>query len=229
MFEKIIVLLLLFSSFYSLVSNYTSAQGPANPVSGFFDPQYAPPITQLGEVGGSGYGLAEKLVNWLIGIFWIIAVGFVVWAAFIFLFANGEDDKISAAKQRLKYALIAAIVALLATGIKPITMSLLRGETGGDGYSGSGFGAQCISYTYKKDCEKDLDCEWNEIPGPLDCGARECDDFGNASECNSRAQCEWVKNKCKTVYAKCATNLYESTCNLQSSQCHWDGSSCVAD
>ena len=217
------IFITIFCLFFVLAN--VSAQGPDNPVSGFFDAKYAPPLSKLGDVGGSGYGLTEKIVSWLIGMFWIIAVGFVIWAAFTFLFASGDDGKIDEAKSRLKYALIATMVALLATGIKPITMSLLRGDTYGGGGGGGGYGAECVTKN-EEECGNDSDCEWNSVLG---CEARECDDFSNSSECNARAQCEWVSNSCETIYAKCATNKYESTCNLQSSQCHWNGTSCVAN
>ncbi len=225
-FSVLFVSQFLLTTHYSLPTS--NAQGPNNPVSGFFNPQYAPPLSKLGDVGGSGYGLAEKLVNWLIGIFWIVAVGFVIWAAFTFLFADGDENEIGDAKNRLKYALIAAMVALLATGIKPITRSLLRGDTYGGG--GGGFGSECVSYSTEEQCGNNSNCEWNPglIP-PFGCEAKECNNFGNSSDCNARAQCEWVSNSCETIYTKCATNRYESTCNLQSFQCHWENNRCVVN
>src|SRR3989344_5536209 len=62
----------------------------------------------------------EKIVFWLYGIFWILAVGFIIWAAFLFMGANGEADKITKAKIMLVYTLIAAAVVLLANGIRDI-------------------------------------------------------------------------------------------------------------
>lgn len=212
------------------ITTTVSAQGPNNPVSGFFDPKYAPPLTKLGDVGGTGYGLAEKLLTWFIAVFWIVAVGFVIWSAFTFLFANGDEGKIGEAKNRLKYALIAAVVALLSVGIKPITTSLLKGETGGSG-GGGGFGSECISYNTEEQCGANSNCEWTKGVGVFGCTARECKDFNNASECNSLSQCEWVSDECMTIFTKCATNSSEATCNIQSSQCHWDSDTekCLPD
>ena len=34
-----------------------------------------------------------KIVNWMFGIFWIIAAGVIIWAAFTFLTAGGSDEK----------------------------------------------------------------------------------------------------------------------------------------
>ena len=83
-----------------------------------------PPITNIGQVQTS----LEKIVVWLYGVFWILAVGFVIWAAFLFMNANGEADKITKAKTMLVYTLIAAAVVLLANGIRDIVTNLLEGK-----------------------------------------------------------------------------------------------------
>lgn len=89
-----------------------------------------PPITQLKDILDpiAKRGTLVTLMNWFIAIFWLIAIGFVVWAAFTFLFADGDEGKIGEAKNRLKYALIASIVAALATGIDVIVYYLLKGN-----------------------------------------------------------------------------------------------------
>ena len=66
-------------------------------------------------------------MNWTIGIFWVVAVGMVIWAAFLFLTAGGDEDKVREAKMRLKYALIAGAVALVSTGIDILVNALLSG------------------------------------------------------------------------------------------------------
>lgn len=69
-----------------------------------------------------------KIVNWMFGIFWIIAAGVIIWAAFTFLTAGGSDEKIEKAKKILLYTLIAAAVVLLASGVKPIVTNILQGK-----------------------------------------------------------------------------------------------------
>lgn len=64
-------------------------------------------------------------LEWFIGVFWIITVGMVVWAAFLYLTAGGNEEKIGEAKKRLTYAVIAAAIALLSTGIDLIAYYLL--------------------------------------------------------------------------------------------------------
>jgi hypothetical protein len=81
------------------------------------------PITSLGGVSTT----ITKIVNWMIGLFWVIAVAFLIWAAFVYLTAGGDEEKIKEAKSRVVYALIAAAIALLSTGIQAIATSLLTG------------------------------------------------------------------------------------------------------
>ncbi len=90
----------------------------------------APPITKLSgqtETGSVEYALLQ-ILKWFYAVFWILAVGFVIWAAFTFLFADGDEGKIGEAKNRLKYAVIAAIVGILAFGIDVIVKNLLTGN-----------------------------------------------------------------------------------------------------
>ena len=81
------------------------------------------PITSLGDLQTT----ITNIVNWVIVVFWIVAVGFMIWAAFTYLTAAGDEDKLGEAKNRLIYALVAAAVALLSGGIKGIATNLLTG------------------------------------------------------------------------------------------------------
>ncbi len=84
-----------------------------------------PPIKDIEQVKTS----LEKIVVWLYGVFWILAVGFVIWAAFLFMSADGDATKITKAKTMLIYVLIAAAVVLLANGLRDIVTNLLKGDT----------------------------------------------------------------------------------------------------
>lgn len=46
-------------------------------------------------------------------LFWVVAVGMIIWAAYLFLSAGGDETRIEKAKKILLYAVIAAAVALL--------------------------------------------------------------------------------------------------------------------
>jgi hypothetical protein len=84
----------------------------------------APPISGLGQVTNA----VVVVVNWMIGIFWVLAVAFVIWAAFLYLTGGGDEDKIKTAKQKLIFAIVAAVIALLATGIRVIVRNLITGQ-----------------------------------------------------------------------------------------------------
>jgi hypothetical protein len=79
------------------------------------------PITSVSEATGR----FNTYVSWFYGLFWALAVVFLIWAAVTYLTANGDSDKVETSKQRVVYAVIAACIALLATGIKSIAGSLL--------------------------------------------------------------------------------------------------------
>ena len=120
--------ILLFSTFYFLNFSNIFAADPLDAARSFVGVE-KPPLTQLsGTTTGSVEYLFLQLLKWLIAVFWILAVGFVIWAAFTFLFADGDEGKIGEAKNRLKYAVIAAAVALLSTGINVIVYYLLGGN-----------------------------------------------------------------------------------------------------
>ena len=84
----------------------------------------SPPITSVADVQNTIAGI----VNWMISGFWIAAVGAIIWAAFTFLTAGDEKEKVEKAKKMLLYAVIAAAIALLANGISGITYSILKGK-----------------------------------------------------------------------------------------------------
>ena len=84
-----------------------------------------PPIKSITDVENT----LVKIVNLMFGIFWIIAVVIIIWVAFTFLTAGGDEKKIEEAKKILFYTLIAAATALLANSISPILSNLLSGKS----------------------------------------------------------------------------------------------------
>lgn len=73
--------------------------------------------------------LFEQYIKYFINLFWVITVLFGIFAAFKFLTAKGDPKAADSAKQMVKYTVIAACVALLATVIKEIAKSLLKVTT----------------------------------------------------------------------------------------------------
>lgn len=80
------------------------------------------PITEL-TTGATTATVA--IVGWLIAVFWVVAIGFIIWSAFLYLTAAGSEEHLTKAKAYLRYAIIAAAIALLSTGIQVITTNLL--------------------------------------------------------------------------------------------------------
>lgn len=73
------------------------------------------------------YGDVESLLltvaNWIFGILILLAVVFVLVAAFRYLTAAGDPEKVKSASNTLIYAAIAVAVALLARGIPALVGS----------------------------------------------------------------------------------------------------------
>lgn len=72
-----------------------------------------PPITTVTQV----YNLTVRILGYLQTFFWVVAAIMIVWAAFLYVTGGGNEDKIAKAKQMLIYAVLAIIVALVATAV----------------------------------------------------------------------------------------------------------------
>lgn len=77
-----------------------------------------PPKTVISEKGAEGVlDLLNLATNWLFGILLVIAIIFIILAAYYFLFSGGETEKVSKAKNMLIYAAVAVAVGTLSRGI----------------------------------------------------------------------------------------------------------------
>jgi len=85
-----------------------------------------PGVQQVGPstVGGI-VDVLRGVVRWVYIIFFIVAVMFILFAAFNYLTAGGDAEKITTAKNQLIYAAIAIVVALLAVGFEVIIRNFL--------------------------------------------------------------------------------------------------------
>ena len=59
----------------------------------------------------------NSIVNWLFTVLLIVAVIFILIAAFNFITAAGDPEKVKTARQFVIYALIGVVVAFLARGL----------------------------------------------------------------------------------------------------------------
>jgi len=73
---------------------------------------------------GSNYSNIRRIAGYIQTIFFIIATIFIILAAFKYLTAQGDEEKIRIAKQMIMYAVAAIVIALVATGVKYIIVGL---------------------------------------------------------------------------------------------------------
>jgi len=69
----------------------------------------------------------EDLVDWLFTILLIVAAIFLVIAAFTFITASGEPDKIAKARNFVLYALIGVAVAVASRGLIALVKEVMGG------------------------------------------------------------------------------------------------------
>ena len=73
----------------------------------------------------------KTLITWIFTLLLIFAVLFIIMAAFSYLTAGGDEEKIQKAHQKIIYAVVAIAVAFLAQGVSYVVGELLN--TGGAG------------------------------------------------------------------------------------------------
>jgi hypothetical protein len=71
--------------------------------------------------------LLDAITLWLFYFLLVISVLVLIYAAFTYLTAGGEDDKISKAKSMILYAVIALVIAFLAKGV-PVLVGTFLGQ-----------------------------------------------------------------------------------------------------
>ncbi|MFA7202001.1 MAG: hypothetical protein WC099_03335 [Candidatus Paceibacterota bacterium] len=76
---------------------------------------------------------ADDVKNWLVGItkwgftiFFILAVGFILLAAYKYLMAKDNEAEVKKATAALKNAVIAIAIALVSAGVSSIVDSIIR-------------------------------------------------------------------------------------------------------
>jgi len=67
-----------------------------------------------------------SLVNWITGLFFVAAILSLFYAAYLYLGAEGTEDRVAKAKEQLIYSIVAIAVALLAGSVRFIVESVLR-------------------------------------------------------------------------------------------------------
>ena len=88
------------------------------------------PAGQLAKGPQTGLALLDLVdvtTNWVFAIFVVLSIIFVLLAAFQFVTGGGDAKKIEEARQKLIWAAVGIIIALLAKGIVPVVRSIVGG------------------------------------------------------------------------------------------------------
>ncbi len=72
------------------------------------------------------FEILSKIVQWAYTIFFIMAVFFILLAAFTFLTAQGDPEKVKSARDQIIWAVVAIIVALLSVGAAQIIKNFIQ-------------------------------------------------------------------------------------------------------
>jgi len=84
-----------------------------------------PAPTDVVTSGDDLQGILETVRDWFFTIFVILAVIFLIWAAFLYLTAAGNDEKVKRAKNALIYAIVAIVIAILAGSLPSLIANIL--------------------------------------------------------------------------------------------------------
>lgn len=84
------------------------------------------PITSPGQI----VNVIETVSGWFFQVFLALAVAFLIWAAFMYLTAAGNETKVESAKKALMYSIVAIVVALIAGGVTKIIENVIKGGSG---------------------------------------------------------------------------------------------------
>ena len=113
----------LFSLFFTLKAfAITAGTIPSNTDLGITQ---ASPISDV----NGGIAVLAGAVRIVYTVFFIVAVLMVIWAAYKFLFSNGDPKATETARKMITYAAVAIAVALLAVGLQFIVKDFLENPT----------------------------------------------------------------------------------------------------
>jgi len=73
--------------------------------------------------------LINKVANWLFTFLLVLAVVFIVIAAYKYMFSQGSDEAVTAAHKMLIYAVVAVAVAMLSRGFVFVVRGLITGTS----------------------------------------------------------------------------------------------------
>ncbi len=91
--------------------------------------------TMAGQIGAAGKMSTQPIdqtlntvANYAIGVLIIVAVFYIIWAGYTFVAHGTDPDSVAKARQRIMFAGVGVIVALLAKGIVSLVLSAMQGS-----------------------------------------------------------------------------------------------------
>ena len=224
MFKKnskkiVIFLLLILGGFF--VAHFVGAQDyGTNAVSNGLN----------GSLGGAGTDLRTiiaRIINIALGFLGIVAVGIILYGGFLWMTSNGDEEKITKAKNLLKSAVIGLIIILASWAIATFIISRLGGAINGGGGNGCTEGTTsscgcggymtCAGGAWGGCIGSDCSC-----PG---CGPTSCNLNPNSATCSPVLQICATGNYCDPTSCLCLPQGSPGqSCNLDTT-----GATCQAD
>ncbi len=64
------------------------------------------------------------VANYVVGILIIVAIFYILWAAYDFVTSSGSEEKVNSARRKIMYAAIGVVVALLAKGVVGLVLGI---------------------------------------------------------------------------------------------------------
>jgi len=97
-----------------------------------FTPKIQPPPQTPGPISSpqSIINLINRVLYWVATAFWIAAAIFVFYAAYLYLTAGGDSERISKAHKQLIWAVVAIAVGLMAYGLPFLVYNFLASGGG---------------------------------------------------------------------------------------------------
>lgn len=106
-------------------SSCTAANDPTNLTKGTCAELPEKQLPKGPESGNALITTVDIMTNWVFAIFTVLAVIMVLLAAFQFVTGGGDAKKVEEARQKLIWASVGIIIALLAKGIVPVLRAIL--------------------------------------------------------------------------------------------------------
>ncbi len=74
---------------------------------------------------GSLIGVIVEISRWMFGILMALSIVFILYAAFLYVISQGNEDRIKMAKTILIYAVVGLVVAVLAGGVSVVIQDFI--------------------------------------------------------------------------------------------------------